>query len=394
MSLGIQTGRVLRSLRDAETSFFGLRPCKCASFTLLPVATLRHLFAALGLVIGAAAWAQPTTTPGEPPTDPVTPPPTEPPGGDPPPPPPGEPPTNVLRLVNVSARGSVAGPLDNENNTFGGFIVRDGTARVLVHGAGPRLRPNPGGGLVNFDVPDYITTPRIDVWQGNVGTVTPVARNERWGVQTFSNVSPLPSVAQLNALRISLGAYDLETGSADSATIVDVAPGAYTMQLSSATTATGTGVLGFWLDTTSTGVGSFSNVSARGRVTPGAAGNLTAGAVIDGPTTHRARVVAIGLGPFLKAGLPSALSNLTLTVRDATGTAVASNTNWTTASNPSAINAALSTVGSGIVLDPAKADSAVLVDLPPGGFTFEVSSSQTGIALVGLWIVSESPVAP
>jgi hypothetical protein len=300
----------------------------------------------------------------------------------------------VLRLVNVSARGSVAGPLDNENNTFGGFIVRDGTARVLVHGAGPRLRPNPGSGLVNFDVPNYITTPRLDIWQGNVGTVTPIARNERWGTQTFTNVAPAPTAALLESLRIALGAYDLETGSADSATLVDVAPGAYTMQLSSATTATGTGVLGFWLDTTSAGVGSFANVSARGRVTPGAAGNLTAGAVIAGPDTHRARIVAIALGPFLKGGLPSALNNPTLTVRSLSGTVVASNTNWTTSSNPTAINNALAVVGSGITLSPTLADSAVLVDLLPGPYTFEVSSSSTGIALVGLWIVSESAVAP
>lgn len=288
-------------------------------------------------------------------------------------------------------RGSVAGPQGNENNSFGGFIVKDGTARVFVQGAGPRLRPNPGSGLVDFAVPDFLTAPRLDVWQGNTSARLLIARNERWGVQTLSNISPLPTVAQLVAVRTAVGGYDYETNSADSASLIDVAPGAYTMELSSATTATGTGVLGFWLDNTVDSVGSFTNVGARGVVRPGAAGQLTCGVVIDGPNTLRARIVAVALGPWLaaNAGLPGALPNPTLTVRSLSGVVQATNTGWSTASNSAAIQTALNTVGSNITLTAGSMDSAALVDLAPGPYTFEVSTSGMGIALVGVWLVGE-----
>lgn len=348
--------------------------------------SLRYLilFATLG---AASLLAQPTTTPSNPPTEPGLP--------DVPPPPPDTLPPEVplLKIVNVSMRGAVAGTEGNPGNSFGGFIVKDGTARVFVQGAGPRLRPSPGGGLVDFAVPDYLTTPRLDVWQGNTAERVLIAKNERWGTQTLTNVVPMPTAEQLAAVRAAVYGYDYETGSADAATLFDVAPGPYSMEFSSASTATGTGVLGFWVDTTNTNTGSFSNVSARGVVKPGAAGQLTAGVVIDGPSDQRARVVAIALGPWLaaNAGLSGTLAAPTFTVRSLSGEVQATNTGWGTAANATAVQSALTAVGSGITLATGSADCAVLVDLPPGAFTFEVSSGASGIALVGVWVVDVVP---
>lgn len=287
-------------------------------------------------------------------------------------------------MVNISVRGSVAAPQGNANNTFGGFIVKDGNMRVFVQGAGPRLRPNPPAPLTNFNVPDYLTTPKLDIWQGNTSSRVLIASNAAWGTQTLTNITPLPTATLLDTIRTAVSGYDFETGSADSGTLISVSPGPYTMELSTATTATGTGVLGFWLDSTTENTGSFSNVSARGVVRPGAAGNLTAGTVISGTTS--ARIVAIAMGPGL-VGLEGALTAPILTVRSLSGTVAGTNTGWTTNAASADVQAALTRVGSGITLDPTKADSAVLVTLAPGAYTFEVSSaSATGIALVGLWL--------
>jgi hypothetical protein len=295
-----------------------------------------------------------------------------------------------VRLINISTRGAVAGAQGHANNTFGGFIVKDGTMRVLVQGAGPRLRPTVPASLTNFNVPDFLTTPRIDIWQGNSASRTLIALNSAWGTQTTTNVTPLPNVATLEAVRTAVSGYDFEAGSADAATLINVSPGPYTMELSTAGTATGTGVLGFWVDTTVDAIGSFSNVSARGVVRPGAAGTLTAGTVISG--TGTARIVAIGMGPGL-AGLAGTLPRPVLTVRSLSGAVVATNTNWTTNAQSADVQATLTRVGSGITLSTTAADSALVVSLAPGAYTFEVSSADTasGIALVGLWLDSDAP---
>lgn len=296
-----------------------------------------------------------------------------------------------MRLVNVSARGSVAGGQGNALNTFGGFIVRGGEARVLAQGAGPRLRPRPPAGRIDFNVPDYLRTPRIDLWQGNDGRRLLLSTNSGWEVQSASSVAPAPSLGVLEAVRTAVSAYDFEPGSADAATLVQVSPGPYTLELSSASASTGTGVFGFWLDRTVENAGSFSNVSARGVVKPGATGRLTAGVVIEGSPTDRARIVAVGLGPYLQASLPGALGSPSLTVRSLSGTPVASNSGWASASNSGQVQAALTAVESGITLDPSKRDCAVLVDLAPGAYTFEVSTTgaDQGIALVGVWFVEQ-----
>jgi hypothetical protein len=113
---------------------------------------------------------------------------------------------------NVSTRGYVS-----STETFiGGFIVQGTAPRtVLIRGDGPILG--------TFGVPSPLADPVLTVYN-NEGTV--VATNTGWGKNT--NPTALVTAA------LEAGAFALPSGSADSALLLTLAPGAYTVQVTSA----------------------------------------------------------------------------------------------------------------------------------------------------------------
>ncbi len=138
------------------------------------------------------------------------------------------------------------------------------------------------------------------------------------------------------------------------------------------------------------------NISTRAFVGTGSQ-VLVAGFVISGTTSET--VLIRGVGPTLtQYGVAGVLSNPILTLFDSTSTAIASNAGWGTApvAGQSAVSvglqAASPSVMSGVgafALPLGSADSAMVVTLPPGAYTAQISGAHgiTGVALVEVYVV-------
>ena len=133
------------------------------------------------------------------------------------------------------------------------------------------------------------------------------------------------------------------------------------------------------------GTARFVNNATRARVTAGS-GALIAGFVVTGsePKTMLIR----GVGPTLADyQVTDALATPTLTVyNNANGQLVASNRGWRNAPDPEALAAMARQVGA-FALKPGSADSALLLTLPPGIYSANVSSDSatSGVALAEVY---------
>jgi phosphodiesterase/alkaline phosphatase D-like protein len=125
--------------------------------------------------------------------------------------------TTDRALINISARGRITAPSDT---VIAGFVIGGHTQRrVLLRAVGPSLSA--------FGVTDAVPRPVITLFNG----ATVVASNSDWS---------LADVARLNDAFDRVGAFHfLSTSSHDAAILVTLDPGAYTMQTSSLTGATG-----------------------------------------------------------------------------------------------------------------------------------------------------------
>jgi hypothetical protein len=123
----------------------------------------------------------------------------------------------------------------------------------------------------------------------------------------------------------------------------------------------------------------FGNVSTRGFVSP--TETFIGGFVVQGSAPRT--VLIRGDGPVLSTfSVPSPLPDPVVTVFDSTGAVVATNTGWSTNANPAALSTAALEVGA-FALPASSADSALLLTLPPGAYTVQITSSKnnSGIAL-------------
>jgi predicted O-methyltransferase YrrM len=132
------------------------------------------------------------------------------------------------RLVNCSARGSV-GPRGKVVSC--GFSVGGPLAKtVLIRAVGP--------GLASAGVAGALARPRLQVFDSNPGRADRgpqiIASIQGWGM--FPKVGPstvdaIVLTATASAMA-GVGAFALETGSADSAMILTLPPGTYTAEVS------------------------------------------------------------------------------------------------------------------------------------------------------------------
>jgi len=122
------------------------------------------------------------------------------------------------RLANISTRAQVG---TGGNIIIPGFVISgSGTDQLLVRADGPSL--------TQFGVSGVLAQPSLSVYNG-AGTV--IASNTGWG--TSSNPALLASTAA------AVGAFAFASGSADSAQIVNLSAGAYTIQVSGVNGTTG-----------------------------------------------------------------------------------------------------------------------------------------------------------
>jgi photosystem II stability/assembly factor-like uncharacterized protein len=123
----------------------------------------------------------------------------------------------------------------------------------------------------------------------------------------------------------------------------------------------------------------FGNVSTRGYVS--STQTFIGGFVIEGMSPRTVLIRADG--PVLSQfSVPSPLPDPVLTVYNSSGTVIATNTGWTTNTNPSTISTAAQQVGAFALPNPS-VDSALLLTLQPGAYTAQITSAKgnSGIAL-------------
>ena len=162
----------------------------------------------------------------------------------------------------------------------------------------------------------------------------------------------------------------------ESVIIATLPPGNHTAIIKGAGNTTGVGVVEIY--DLQTSVGQLGNLSVRANVQTG--DNALIAGVIIGAGDPR-RTVFRAIGPELKSfGVPTALDDTTLEVRDVNGVLIGANDNWKDASN----SAELTATGLAPTID---AESAVLTTLGPGKYTAIVrgANNTTGAGLAEVY---------
>jgi hypothetical protein len=128
--------------------------------------------------------------------------------------------TGTARLINISTRAQVG---TGANILIPGFVISGtGTEQLLVRGDGPAL--------TQFGVPGALAQPSLGVFNS---AQTEIASNIGWGTSTT------PPPAQIASVAAFVGAFALTANSADCAQVVNLTPGAYTIQVSGVGSTTG-----------------------------------------------------------------------------------------------------------------------------------------------------------
>ena len=247
------------------------------------------------------------------------------------------------RLVNLSTSAFV-GP--GANSLFSGLVVAAPagvTKRLLIRAVGPSL--------AKFGVPDALPLTVVSLLDQR-GTV--LARNSGWAT------NPLPVYNEIADTAYAVGAFALAPGSGDSALVVDVPRGNYSVTVEAAN-ATAAGRCLVEIYEVDEDAARLTNLSTRGQV--GAGGGLTVGFVALGKGSPKLliRATGPGLGQF---GVTGALQRPVLTVFSGS-TAIAGNAGWSGAANSVQIEQAAAAVGA-FPLARNSADSAVLLTLTAG----------------------------
>jgi CotH kinase protein/Lamin Tail Domain len=269
------------------------------------------------------------------------------------------------RLLNVSSRGFSGA---NSGILIDGFVVTgpaNSQEQVLLRAAGPSL--------AQFNLPGtLLAQPVVSLFDasGNL-----IATNTAWG--------SAPNPTAIASAAAEAGAFPFPKGSADSALLLNLVPGSYTMQVSGVNQATGV-TLAEVYEAGSSG-SKVINLSSRGSVV---AGNpLIAGIVINGTAAQQVLLRADGpaLGAF---GVSNVLTQPILQLFDASGNLITSNTGWGSNANAAQIVSASAAVGA-FALTAGSADSALLVTLQPGAYTMVVTGvgGATGVALAESYTV-------
>lgn len=275
----------------------------------------------------------------------------------------------VSRLINVSTRGPAASgaPLTP------GFVLRGtGTKNLVVRAVGP--------GLSTFGVPGVLTDPKMDLIAS--GQSSALVANDDWGSGSAQQV------AELTARSGAVGAFALQAGSKDAAALATLPStftgSGYTVNISPSGSAAGGVALAEVYDADAiTSPTRLVNVSTLGSVT---SDGLTPGFVIGGtaPKQLLIRVVGPTIGSLFN--VPGALEDPTLTIIPlGKDFSIATNNDWSE-SNRAALEAAFAASGA-FVLPAGSKDAAVLVRLPPGGYTAVATGvgGTTGRALVEVY---------
>lgn len=270
----------------------------------------------------------------------------------------GQAPTS--RLLNISTRARSG---DGEDTVIAGFTIAGGTPRrLLVRAVGPSL--------AGLNVPDPVADPVLEIFGPDGSTL---GMNDDW------------SEPDVGTIAASVGAFSLPPGSKDAATVVDLAPGGYTVHVRATDASHGVALIEVYDASGTPGANRLVNISTRGRVSTGTA-IMIPGFVIS-PGQPRLLLIR-AVGPSLaKHGVSDVLSDPVLSVY-AGSELIAQSNDWSLAANAEEIAAEAARVGA-FPLDADSADAALLITLAPGAYTFHVTGANgaTGVALCEVYTV-------
>lgn len=272
--------------------------------------------------------------------------------------------TDPGHLVNLSIRTNAG---SGDQTLIAGFVVSgSGGEPLLIRATGPALTA--------FGVTGVLADPVLNVYQNSAV----IATDDNWG-----------GSAQITAIDQAVGAFPLTDPASKDAAIYNpsLPAGVYTAQVTGNGGGTGIALAEIY-DATPAGAFNASaarlvNVSARAQVGTGA-NILIAGFVISGSTAKTVLIRATG--PALTAyGVSGVLADPLLRLYNGS-TLIATNDNW--GGDPQ-IAAVSQKIGAFALTDPSSKDAALLVTLPPGVYTAQVSgvNGGTGVALVEIYDV-------
>ncbi|MBI5689607.1 MAG: hypothetical protein HZC55_05875 [Verrucomicrobia bacterium] len=267
------------------------------------------------------------------------------------------------RLVNLATRGQ-AGP--GSEALMAGFVISgSGSKTVLVRAIGP--------GLTDFGLStsEVLTDPTLSLVAAG-GEV--MAKNDDW---------EQAELAPLRAATTAAGAFPLRPNSKDAALLLRLPAGAYTGSVSGKGDVAGIAMVEVY-DVDPPGVGPrLVNLATRATVGPGAQ-VLIPGFVVTGDTPRR--YLLRGIGPTLSLfNLTGALPDPQLTLFQG-GVELRSNDDWSLDATAAESATAAGQVGA-FSLPPNSRDSAFLLTLKPGAYTFQLAGkgAATGVALVEVY---------
>ncbi|MEY2490277.1 MAG: hypothetical protein QOC70_2219 [Verrucomicrobiota bacterium] len=246
-------------------------------------------------------------------------------------------------LGNISTRLRVQ---TGDNAMIGGFIITGTQPKtVIVRGIGPSLT-----------IPGALPDPVIEVY-GASGQL--LATNDNWNDSLTRQQIMDSGLAPTNDLESALWGI--------------INPGAYTVVVRGKNNATGIGLFEVY-DLDKTVDSKLANVSTRGFVETGD-NVIIGGTIIMGNIP--ARVLLRAIGPSLaNFGIPNALPDPTLELRDGNGALILANDNWRTDQEAEIIATGIPPSNN--------LESAIVRDLLPGNYTAIVrgSNNTTGLALI------------
>jgi hypothetical protein len=276
--------------------------------------------------------------------------------------------TTTARLTNLATRAT---SLTGANALLPGFVLTGtGTKRLLLRNVGPTLS---GFGVSGALADPQLTLKRYDA---TTGAYVDVATNDNWGTTA--------ALSTLTSTTASLGAFALTSGSADSALLVDLAPGQYSASAGGAGNGTGICLLELYdADTATTPTAKLNNIATRGFVGTGS-NIIIAGFVISGDGAKTILVRAVG--PTLTSfGLTGVLADPQLAIYRSSDV-ILTNDDWGSGTTSANTGTVATQVGA-FALPSGSKDAAFVVTLPAGAYTVQVSgaNASTGLALVEIY---------
>ena len=274
---------------------------------------------------------------------------------------------NDAQMIAISGRSYVGA---KDAVQVAGFAINGTQSKtVLIRATGPSLAA--------YNISGYLPDPVLRLYDG---ASAQIRQNQGWG-------SDPVAAASIKAAAQRLRDFPWPDGSDDSALLVTLPPGLYTAQVSGASGDTGAALLEVYDADSPTTSPRLVDISLRSFV--GTGDNIqVAGITVTGtkPKTVLIRATGPSLAPY---GVSDVLPDPLLKLYDGTSTLRRQNRGWSSdAAAAAAIRSAATSTGAFAWPDGSN-DSALLVTLPPGLYSAQVSgaSGDTGVALLEVYDV-------